>query len=61
MICKWCGAELTGWYLTYKGCTFCRKRNDMCLKNLLFEEHDKDIGMDKVVEDYYDMGEVEYD
>lgn len=45
MICKWCGKEINGWYLRYKGNVFCREKDDLCLKNYLFEDADKDIEM----------------
>lgn len=55
MTCKWCGKEIHGWYLIYKGMTFCSTKDDLCLKNYLYEEHDAEIDMDKT------EGEVEYD
>ena len=61
MQCEWCGTEITGWHLTYKGKCFCRSKDDACLKNYLFEENDEDIGMDKVIDDYYDMSHVDDD
>jgi len=59
MECKWCGKEIKGWYLRYDDNVFCREKDDLCLKNFLFEEHDSEIGMDKVVDEYYDMSEVD--
>lgn len=56
--CEWCGAELNGWYLKYHGKCFCRNKNDICLKNYLFDEADEEIEMDKNMSDYYRMDYV---
>lgn len=57
--CEWCGKELKSWYLTYKGKAFCRYKDDACLKNYLFEEHDSEIGEERGKGDVqYDMGKV---
>ena len=58
MYCKWCGRELKNWYLTYKDMHFCRYNNDSCLKNYLFEEHDKEITEDRDDNSEYSMREV---
>lgn len=46
MTCEWCGKELTDWYLTYKGKKFCRRKEDQCLKDYLYDEADEEIGME---------------
>ena len=53
MICKWCENRIDGYYLKYKGMTFCESNNCSCLKNYLFEEHDKEIEEGREVEDDY--------
>ena len=58
MNCKWCGREIKSWYLTYNGMPFCRYNNDQCLKNYLFEEHDKEIAEDRNGDSEYSMREV---
>ncbi len=60
MICKWCEKEIKGWHLKYKGMTFCEDNDNACLKNYLFEEHDREIEEDKVFDDDYNMDEVDY-
>lgn len=59
--CEWCSTEITGWFLTYKDKCFCRNKNDSCIKQYLYEEHDAEIGMDKVISDDYDMSKVDED
>lgn len=45
MQCKWCGKEIEGWYLRYDDNVFCRRLDDLCLKNYLFDRADGDIEM----------------
>ncbi len=56
--CKWCGRELHGWYLTYKGMTFCDDKDEMCIKNYLREKHDLDIDSEIAEDSEYSMQEV---
>ena len=46
--CEWCGEVLSGWYLTYKRKHFCAKKDNLCLKNYLFDEHGEEIGIDYI-------------
>lgn len=58
MICKWCENKIDGYYLKYKGMVFCEDNNFSCIKNYLFEEYDKDMQEDRIVDDDYRMDEV---
>ena len=40
MICEKCGCEITGNWLKYKGKCFCRKDNDSCFKDWLYDQTD---------------------
>lgn len=59
MICAWCGNVIDSWYYKYKGKVFCECNQSRCIKEYLFEEADKDISEDRVVDDDYNMNEVE--
>ena len=48
MECKSCGKEIEGYYLKYDGYSFCRRNNDECLKDYLFDKYDDDIQMEIV-------------
>lgn len=60
MICEYCGKRIDGWYLRYKGKTFCEDANNTCIKNYLYEEHDKEIEEDREFTDEYNMDEIDY-
>lgn len=60
MNCEWCGNVIDSWYLKYKGKVFCECNDNACIKNYLYEEHDEEIGEDRVVDDDYNMNEVDY-
>lgn len=59
-ICAWCEKDIHGYYLIYKGKTFCRCRNDLCLKNYLFDEADSEIVEDRECDDDYRMDMVTF-
>lgn len=40
MICENCECEITGNWLKYKGKCFCRKDNDSCFKDWLYDQTD---------------------
>lgn len=46
MQCEWCEKEIEGWYLIYKGKNFCRRNDDKCIKEYLYEQEDENIDMD---------------
>ena len=56
MYCSWCRGNLHGYYLRYDNRIFCRREQDKCLKEYLFDKFDEEI-----TEGYIDNSEVEYD
>ena len=56
--CEWCGRELNGWYLKYRGKFFCRIKDDGCLKNYLYEQADEEIELEKYQKSDYRMDMV---
>ena len=60
IFCEYCGNRISGWHYKYKGMVFCEDNNSACIKNYLFEEHDKEIEEDKEFDDYYDMDYVTF-
>ncbi len=46
MHCYWCNDNIVGWYIKYKGHTFCRKNNDACIKDFLYDEVDDALNID---------------
>lgn len=51
MECKSCGKKIEGYCLKYDGYSFCRRNNDECLKDYLFDKYDDDIQMEIVESD----------
>lgn len=50
MICQCCGLEINGNWLKYKGKYFCRKDNDSCFKEWLYDRTDGDCEYGTVLE-----------
>ena len=61
MECYWCKKEITSWYYKYKGRVFCEDNDGQCLKNYLFEKFDRDIDLDRIFNEDYDMSHVDDD
>lgn len=46
MKCFWCDNDIEGWYLVYEGKSFCRRRDDACIKEYLYEKIDGEIDIE---------------
>ena len=51
MYCEWCSQELGNEWLEYKGKKFCRRNDDKCIKEYLFE-HIEGITLEQKVDNY---------